>query len=52
MTNALTLGTSEIRQLDGLYSLNDFHRASGGDPKNKSANFIRLDQTQALDHRT
>lgn len=46
--NALTVGTSAIRQLDGLYSLNDLHRASGGDPKHKPANFMRLDSTRAL----
>lgn len=46
--NTLTLGTSAIRQLDGLYSLNDLHRASGGDPKHKPANFLRLDSTRAL----
>lgn len=45
---ALTLGTSEIRQLDGLYSLNDLHAAAGGEDKHKPANFLRLDQTQAL----
>lgn len=46
--NALTLGTSEIRQLDGLYSLNDLHKASGGEAKHQPALFMRNDQTQAL----
>lgn len=46
--NVLTLGTTAIRQLDGLYSLNDLHAASGSDAKNKPANFIRLDGTAAL----
>lgn len=46
--NALTLGTTSIRQLDGLYSLNDLHAASGGDKNQQPANFLRLDQTQAL----
>jgi hypothetical protein len=45
---ALTIGTSEIRQLDGLYSLNDFHKASGGELKNRPVEFMRLEQTQAL----
>lgn len=45
---ALTILTTEIRQLDGLYSLNDLHKAAGGKEKHKPANFIRLDTTQAL----
>ena len=44
----LTLGTSAIRQLDGLYSLNDLHQAAGGDKQHQPANFLRLEQTQAL----
>lgn len=46
--NALTVLTSEIRLHDGLYSLNDLHKASGGSTKDKPANFMRLDTTQAL----
>jgi hypothetical protein len=46
--HALTIGTSAIRQLDGLYSLNDLHAAAGGDKNQQPANFMRLDQTQAL----
>lgn len=45
---ALTIGTSEIRQLDGLYSLNDLHQAAGGEEKHAPSNFMRLDQTKAL----
>jgi hypothetical protein len=48
MNTILTLGTSAIRQLDGLYSLNDLHSASGGDKAQQPANFMRLDNTQAL----
>jgi hypothetical protein len=44
----LTVITTKIRQLDGLYSLNDIHKAAGGEEKHAPANFIRLDQTQAL----
>jgi hypothetical protein len=47
MTN-LTLGTSAIRELDGLYSLNDLHQASGGNSNHKPAFFLRNDQTKAL----
>ena len=48
MANALTIGTSEIRQLDGLYSLTDLHKASGGDESKRPGEFIRLQQTQDL----
>lgn len=46
--SALTIISTEIRQLDGLYSLNDLHKAAGSEGKYKPANFIRLDTTQAL----
>jgi hypothetical protein len=45
---ALILGTSEIRQHDGMYSLNDLHRAAGGEDRHTPNRFIRLDQTRAL----
>lgn len=46
--NHLTIANSQIRLLDGLYSLNDLHQAAGGEAKHKPANFMRLDTTQAL----
>ena len=46
--NQLTLGTSTIRLHDGLYSLNDPHKAAGGEKKHQPSDFMRLDQTQAL----
>jgi len=47
-TQALIVGETAIRQHDGLYSLNDLHRASGGEIKHQPTNFIRLETTQAL----
>ena len=46
--STLIIGTASIRQIDGLYSLNDLHKASGGKEKHRPAFFLRLDQTQAL----
>jgi len=47
MSNLIVLKTS-IRDLDGLYSLNDLHKASGNDPKHRPNQFVRLDVTQDL----
>ena len=44
----LAIASTAIRQRDGLYSLNDLHAAAGGDKAQLPANFMRLDQTQAL----
>jgi len=46
--HALTLGAIAIRQRNGLYCLNDVHKASGGAEKHQPALFIRLDTTQGL----
>jgi len=46
--HALTVLTSEIRQDDGLFYLNDLHKASGAVAKHKPANFMRLETTQEL----
>lgn len=49
MTNiALSLSNTEIRQLGGLYSLNDLHRASGGADNHRPAQFMRTEQTQGM----
>jgi hypothetical protein len=44
----LTVLSTAVRQLGGLYSLNDLHAASGGEKKHEPHQFMRLDQTQAL----
>ncbi len=45
---ALTLGSITIRQHNGLFSLNDLHKAAGGEAKHQPALFMRMDQTKAL----
>ncbi|WP_090699284.1 KilA-N domain-containing protein [Nitrosomonas aestuarii] len=44
----LTILSKEIRQVDGLYSLNDLHKAAGGESKHQPSNFLRIETTQAL----
>jgi len=45
---ALAVCNTPIREHNGLYSLNDLHKASGGAEKHKPALFLRHDQTKAL----
>jgi len=47
-TTALTILTTKIRQIDGLYSLNDLHKAAGGEAKHQPSNFLRNTQTREL----
>jgi len=47
-TQSLTVGNVAIRAHNGLYALNDLHRASGGEEKHQPNRFLRLDTTQAL----
>ena len=39
-----------IHEVNGLYSLNDLHKASGGNSKHQPSNFLRNQETQALIH--
>jgi hypothetical protein len=47
-STALTIGTTSVRQVGELYSLNDLHRASGDNPNQRPGEFIRNQQTQEL----
>lgn len=44
----LTISNSDIGMKDGLYSLNDLHKASGSNKKHKPANFMRIENTKSL----
>lgn len=48
MLNALTIDNSAIKSLNGLYSLNDLHRTSGGNPIHRPNQFLRNKQTVEL----
>lgn len=47
-SKALTIGTTSVRQVGGLYSLNDLHKASGGEVKHQPGYFMRRDETKDL----
>lgn len=47
MSNLTILNTT-IRTLDGLFSLNDFHKVSGEKPNHRPSLFIRNEQTKDL----
>lgn len=45
---SIVIGNAVVNMVDGMYSLNDLHKASGGDQKHKTSNFLRLEQTVDL----
>ena len=45
---ALTVLSVPVRIRDGLFSLNDLHKAAGGERRHEPARFLRNDQTKAL----
>lgn len=44
MNAIISVAEIPIRQLNGLYSLNDLHRAAGGEKKHQPANWLRSQQ--------
>ncbi|WP_438467018.1 KilA-N domain-containing protein [Marinomonas sp. PE14-40] len=44
----ITIFSKLIRTLDGLYSLNDLHKAAGDESRYQPVFFIRTKQTQEL----
>lgn len=47
--NALIIATTAIRQdEEGRFSLNDLHRAAGGERRHQPSDWVRLQQTQDL----
>lgn len=47
-STALTIAGTSVRQVNGLYSLNDLHKAAGKEEKNKPSGWMRNQQTQDL----
>lgn len=50
MSNAISIRSSEIKMnSEGMYCLNDLHKASGGDDKNKPSNWLALSSVAELE---
>ena len=45
---SFSIDSQSIRIVDGLYCLNDLHKASGKDANHRPNQFMRLDTTQGL----
>ncbi|ULJ66167.1 KilA-N domain-containing protein [Wielerella bovis] len=48
MQNAISICNTSIREINGLYSLNDLHKASGGLSRHQPAFWLRNQQTKDL----
>lgn len=46
--HALTIAATPVTQIDGLYSLNDLHKAAGAETRHQPHEFLRIDQTREL----
>lgn len=46
--NTLTIAGTKVRIKDGLYSLNDLHKAAGGEKKNGPSYWLAIEQTKAF----
>ena len=45
---SFSIDSQSVRIVNGLYCLNDLHKAAGSDKKYQPANFMRLDTTQGI----
>ncbi len=48
MNAQISVANVSVRQFDNLYSLNDLHKASGGEPRHKPSNWLANKQTSDL----